>query len=246
MAKNADTTYLSCFLYKYQNLTHLNIECVTDAVPNLAKSKPIIFHSLQYLSFTSTLFRSNAELLGRFRTPSLSALVLTFMRVASNHSSPADILSSSHEGVEWGSFIQPLLRSCDKTLSRFSLRGTAIPPLPLQRVLVEVPSRITALDLQYWPWGYELPEASEARLFPKLESLSIAVAPSNALPSQSATASAKALIAFLTRRIEENDLLVKLSSLEVARGDTPSDLFPDNEIEELRKRGLRVIVWAGL
>ncbi|KAH6880271.1 hypothetical protein BKA70DRAFT_190269 [Coprinopsis sp. MPI-PUGE-AT-0042] len=229
-----DPAYLAPFISKYRLLTHLNLHFRYDPPDAPDVRDHIVVECLQALAFSATLDSINWEFLGRFRAPVLRELALTLLT------------GSSDEAADVSSSIRPFLGSCNSgTLTSFSLKGT-IPSQLLERILATAPGSITTLDLRYWPYGAfglsslerEPPEAPDAKFFPNLESLRIAEVPSIDFPQQPSIRSVRALVSFLSRRMEHTEAHVRLRLLEVTKGEHFSNLFPDRELEDLRKKGL--------
>ncbi|KAH6880264.1 hypothetical protein BKA70DRAFT_1343596 [Coprinopsis sp. MPI-PUGE-AT-0042] len=254
------------FLSNYRLLTHLEINCARDTVywppddPN-----NVVFDSLQSFSFKSSTHNSNWSFLGSFRTPSLSELVLTINRKSDEEesrergrfgqrfkASPIDFAGST-EGVDsLPPSIRPFLESCSKgSLTRFSLKGY-IPPRLFQRIVAFVPGSIASIYLQYWPYGvfgksrldHNPPEVPEGKFFPNLESLRIAEVPSDDFVRPQTARSVESLVSFVSHRMGKTDSHVKLMSLGVTRGRESPGCFPDVELDEMEKGGLKVVVWA--
>ncbi|KAH6902202.1 hypothetical protein BKA70DRAFT_1229243 [Coprinopsis sp. MPI-PUGE-AT-0042] len=204
----------------------------------VASLPSVYLQSLKYLSFSATPHFRNWDFLGKFRAPLLSDLVLAF-DADDAYTDDVESLCSS---------IQPFLESCH--LDSFSLTGRLFPQV-FQRILALVPDSIRTLDLLYWPYGVfgtssldQLPDASEANFFPKLELLRIAEVPCNDFAELHATRSVTSLVSFLSQRMEQTRSRFKLKSLEVTRGVDDAWCFPDEELEELEERGLNVIIWS--
>ncbi|KAH6902192.1 hypothetical protein BKA70DRAFT_1307428 [Coprinopsis sp. MPI-PUGE-AT-0042] len=260
-ADDINTAYFSPFLSKYHLLTHLDIHCTQESFFESMGPETASFESLQHLSFTSKPDWENWSFLKRLRTPALSDLILKFIPRLDENRKRRRILQQDASTVEFvhplsgvGTLppaIQPLLESCNKNgrLMGFSLKGT-IPPHLVQRILALLPDSVTKLDLQYWPYralgesslDYKPPEAWEGKFFPNLETLRIAEVPSHAFSLPHAKWSVQALILFASQRMEQTE--TQLKSLEVARGEGSADCFPEQELEDLRKKGLNAIVWV--
>ncbi|KAH6902198.1 hypothetical protein BKA70DRAFT_1405184 [Coprinopsis sp. MPI-PUGE-AT-0042] len=237
-----DPAYLAMFISGYRLLTHLEMYFIEDPPLSLNITDHISLESLKYLSFSATPDSLNWEFLGNFRTPVLRELSLAFLT------------GSSDEAADVSSSIRPFLGSCNSgTLTSFSLKGP-IPSQLFERILATAPGSITTLDLQYWPYGVfglsslerEPPEAPDGKFFPNLESLRIAEVPSNDFPLQPSIRSVKALMSFLSQRMEHTKAHVRLRLLEVTKGEHFSDVVPDGELEGFRRKGLNVIVWANI
>ncbi|KAH6902193.1 hypothetical protein BKA70DRAFT_1307431 [Coprinopsis sp. MPI-PUGE-AT-0042] len=265
---NADgigtTDYLS-FLSKYNLLTHLDVHCVTDTTARPDGPGVALLKSLRHLSFTASSNVNNWKFIGRLRTPKLSELVLSFPDYASNnrktnspeivrYPSKFDFLLSRQGVDSLPPSIRPLFESCNTgTLTKFSLRGT-IPPMLFQSIVTLVPESIKTLDLEYWPYGvfgsssvdYQSPTSSERRFFPYIESLRIAEFPSRSLPLFNSTMSSEGFVTFLSQRMEETVKHVKLRTLQMTRGENADKCIPDKVFEDLKKRGLEVVIRAQL
>ncbi|KAH6869096.1 hypothetical protein BKA70DRAFT_1358440 [Coprinopsis sp. MPI-PUGE-AT-0042] len=256
-ADDINTAYFSPFLSKYHLLTHLDIHCIQDSFFEAMGTETASFESLQHLSFMSKPAWEKWSFLKRLRTPALSDLILKFIprldenmrrRIPQEGASMVDFVHSFSGMVTIPHTIQPLLKSCSKngSLTGFSLKGT-IPPHLVQRILALLPDSVTKLDLQYWPYGAlaessldsKPPEAWEGTFFPNLETLRIAEVPSHAFSLPHSKWSIQALILFVSQRMEQTE--TQLKSLEVSRGEGSADCFPEQELEDLRNKGLNVI-----
>ncbi|KAH6902234.1 hypothetical protein BKA70DRAFT_1307454 [Coprinopsis sp. MPI-PUGE-AT-0042] len=253
----------------YRMMTALDLRCgPLDWETNVATTS-ITLESLKSFSFSPEITDQTLNLLKRFRLPALQHLNLTldeddWDQVTDSDSDEEDEESAcetldiekEREAIDftfaytdetYASFIRPLLESCEKSLTSFSLKGSLGRDFA-RSILSVLPNAITNLHLQAWPYTTRFvdspplfPPSTHAVWLPKLESMRIFEVPSPHMPRAVGLKSIESLILFSKARAEPSTLRSRFVSLEVTRG---SIIFQAGDFQQLDGTGLKAIVWA--
>ncbi|KAH6880284.1 hypothetical protein BKA70DRAFT_1343633 [Coprinopsis sp. MPI-PUGE-AT-0042] len=256
MPSHSFMTVLSC----YRMMTALDLRCgPLDWETN----------SLKSFSFSPEIADQTLILLKRFWLPALQHLNLTLDEDDWDQGTDTDSdeedeesacetldIEKEREAIDftfaytdetYPSFIRPLLESCGKSLTSFSLKGSLGRDFT-RSILSVLPNAITNLHLQAWPYTTRFvdspplfPPSSHAVWLPKLETMRIFEVPSPHMPRVVGLQSIESLVLFSKARAEPSTLHSRLVLLEVTRG---SIIFQAGDFQQLDGTGLKVIVWA--